>query len=385
MKRNRTFLMVASVLLILAFAIGACAKATEEPTSEVVAPQEPTAEVAAPEATEPPTGPTVSDYSGDLVISVWGGTTEEFIREFAEPKFKEIYPNVNVIYDVGGMSARYNKLLAQKESPEVDIFISTSEALISAINEGLVVPINKDNIPNMENLYDWALPASEYGAAYAAIAYGLGYNPDFFGDNPPDSWDDLWRPEVQGKIAVPAVGHSMMIDFIIAAAELNGGSMDNPQPGFDALAQLDPVAQTFFYTDWNALFNAGDVVLATDFDYYINSMADTGSNIVYVTPKEGGFGSLQHAAVVKGTANQEAVEIFINILLEPDVQQAVGESLLNAPARTDTVLSPELADSLACYGESLNQINWLDPEFAAAHRAEWTELMNEFVSPEWGK
>jgi len=362
MKKYRSLWLTAGMLLALSLALGACATATETPAQ-----------------------PSASDYSGDLVISVWGGTTEEFIREFAEPKFKEIYPNVNVIYDVGGMSARYNKLLAQKESPEIDIFISTSESLIAAINEGLLVPINKDNVPNMEYLYDWALPAPDYGAAYSAIAYGLGYNPDFFGDNPPDSWGDLWRPEVQGKIAVPAIGHSMMLDFIAVAAKMNGGSLDDIQPGLDALAQLKPVAQTFFYTDWNALFDAGDVVLATDFDYYINSMADTGSNIVYVIPKEGGFGSLQHAAVVKGTANQEAAETFINILLEPDIQQAVGESLLNAPARTDTVLSQELADRLACYGESLNQITWLDPEFAASHRAEWTELMNEYVAPEWGK
>jgi putative spermidine/putrescine transport system substrate-binding protein len=282
------------------------------------------------------------------------------------------------------MSARYNKLLAQKESPEADIFISTSEALISAINEGLVVKINRDNLSNMDALYDWAMPKPEYGAAYSAIAYGLGYNPDFFGDDPPDSWEDLWRPEVQGKIAVPAIGHSMMIDFIITAAEINGGSADSPDAGFDALAELDPVAQTYFYTDWNALFDAGDVVLATDFDYYVNTMADNGSNIVYVIPTEKAFGSLQHASVVAGTENQEAAEAFINVLLSAEVQDAVGTKLLNAPARSDIELSAELAERLACYGDSLNDIRWFDPTFNSDNRPAWSEMMNEKVAPSWG-
>lgn len=142
---------------------------------------------------------TGSDYEGELIISVWGGTTEEWFREHVEPRFNQLYPNVEVIYDVGGMSARYNKLLAQKDSPEIDLFVSTSEAAISAMQEGLLVPINHENVPNMEGLYDWALPLPEYGAAYSAIAYVLAYNPDFFGDNPPTSWNDLWRPRYRVK------------------------------------------------------------------------------------------------------------------------------------------------------------------------------------------
>jgi len=363
MSRKHTLKTITYLLILLTLLLASCKAATEE---------------APPEA-----GP--SDYEGDLVISVWGGTTEEFIREYAEPKFSELYPKVTVLYDVGGMSARFNKLLAQKDSPEADIFVSTSEALVSAIKESLVVKINPDNIPNMDALYDWAMPESEYGAAYSAIAYGLGYNSDFFGDDPPDSWSDLWRPEVQGKIAVPANGHSMMLDFIITSAEMNGGSADNPDPGFDALAEIKPVAQTYFYTDWNALFNAGDVVLATDFDYYINTMADSGSNIKFVIPKEKAFGSLQHLSVVAGTENQEAAEAFINILLSAEVQEAVGTKLLNAPARSDIELSAELADRLACYGDSLNDIRWFDPTFNSDHRPAWSEMMNEKVAPSWGQ
>lgn len=378
------------LIAVLALALAACQPGTapeeeEAPPEEAeVVEEEPAEEEAAEEEEMAEEGPAVDEYEGDLIISVWGGTTEEFIRGFIEPEFAELYPNVTVVYDVGGMSDRYNKLLAQKETPEIDLFVSTNEAVFSAINEDLLVPINPDNIPNMDGLHDWALPAAEYGAAYSAIAYGLGYDPDFFGDDPPTSWNDLWRPEVQGKTNVPAIGHSTMPQFIVTAAELAGGSADDVEPGFEYLAEMQPGAQTFFYTGWNAQFDAGDVVLAVDFDYYINGMADAGSNIVWVMPEEGAWGSTQHLSVAAGTENQEMVEAFINIMLSPGVQQSVAEDLLNAPARTDIELSDELAERLAAYGDSLNNVRWFDSALASEMRPAWTEKMNEVVAPAWG-
>lgn len=380
-----------SMIVVLALLLAACQPspateeiATEEMESETVEEEEPEAAVEE-EAEEEAVEESETDITGELIISVWGGTTEEFIRENVEPEFNEIYPNVTVIYDVGGQSDRYNKLLAQKNSPEIDLFVSTNEAMYSAIQEDLVVPLNKENIPNLESLHDWAVLLSDYGTAYAATVYGLGYDLDFFGDNPPTSWNDLWRPEVQGIINVPAIGHSMMPQFIVTAAELNGGSLDNVEPGFEYLAELDPGAQTFFYTGWNAAFDAGDIVLAVDFDYYINTMADAGSNIKWVMPEEGGWGSTQSVSVVAGTENQKMAETFINVLLSPEVQDAVGNKLLQAPARKDIELSDELSERLAAYGDSLSDVRWLDPAVGSTMRPEWTEKMNEIVAPSWAE
>ena len=381
---KKLFSFLVFLLLLTLIACQSQGTTQEEPT-ESAAEASPTEETGAGEEVEAPADNGPSDYEGQLIISVWGGTTEEWFREQVEPLFTELYPNVEVVYDVGGMSARYNKLLAQKDSPEIDLFVSTSESAISAAQEGLLVPINRDNIPNMDNLFDWALPVPDYGAAYSAIAYGLGYNPDFFGDDPPTSWNDLWRPEVQGKIAVPAIGHSVMPEFIVQAAELNGGGIDNVDPGFEYLAELDPAAQTFFYTDWNAQFEAGDIVLATEFDYYVNAMAEGGSNIVFLIPEEGAFGSTQHLTVAAGTENQEMVEAFINLALSPEVQQSVANDLLNAPARQDVEVSPEIADTLAVAGETLDQVVWFDPALSVENRPAWTERMNEIVAPAWGQ
>jgi putative spermidine/putrescine transport system substrate-binding protein len=364
-----------SVMLLIMLAVGSVGCGTTPATAV------PTAVPPPNETAKPP----VSDYSGQLVISTWGGTTEEWVRDHVEPVFKQTYPNVTVVYDIGGMSARYNKLLAQKESPEINLFFTTAEFLFAARDAGLLSPLNRDNIPNMQYLEDWALADPNYGVGFAAIALGLGYNPDFFGTNPPTSWQDLWRPEVQGKIAVPAIGHSMMPQFIITAAELNGGSQDNIDPGFAYLAELKPAAQAFFYTDWNAQFDSGDIVLAADFDYFINYMADTGSNIKWVIPKEGTFGSLEGVAIVKGTENQEVAEAFINTMLSAEVQLSAALDLLNSPARKGVVVPADVAQKLAAYGSAASSVIWLDPAFAVKSRPQWTEFMNELVAPAWAK
>src|SRR5690606_17961213 len=108
---------------------------------------------------------------------------------------------------------------------------------------------------------------------------------------------------------------------VIIASELAGGSVDNVDPGFKLLADLRPSKLTVFWTDWAALYQSGDVVVATEFDYYFEGMKKQGYDIEYVVPKEKGIGVPEYASIVKGTQNRELAEIFLNLMLEPDVQE----------------------------------------------------------------
>ena len=369
-----------SLLIILILSTFGCSSTVAVQQTEEIKP-EPTAVVEKTE--EIGAGP--SDYSGNLVISTWGGTTEEFIKKNVEPQFNILYPNVKVIYDIGGQSARYGKILAEKENPQADVFASGQEIIPEAMKNGLLAKLNLENIPNAEFLHDWALVMKDNALGYSVTAVGFGYNPDYFGDNPPTSWADLWRPDLQGKTALLAIGHSHMPALLIVAAELNGGGVDDIQKGLDYLAQLKPAAQGYFYTDWQAQFDAGDIVLAVDFDEYINYMKSIGSNIKFVLPKEGGLGNITNLSVVAGTKHQDVAEAFINVYLSKDVQAALASELLNAPSRNDVEISPEIDELLAAYGASLDNVRFFDPNLIAEHRGEWTELLNNQVAPEWAK
>jgi putative spermidine/putrescine transport system substrate-binding protein len=210
----------------------------------------------------------------------------------------------------------------------------------------------------------------------------LAYNPEVV-KSAPTSWEDLWKPEFAGKIAFASPVNSLMPAFVILAAELAGGSAANVNPAFAKLAQLKPAKLSVFWTDWAPLNKTGDVVLATEFDYYLEAMKDQKYPIDYVYPKEKAIASLEYASIVKGIKKQELAEAFLNLLIDPKVQEGVAKETYQGPTNAKVTLPAEVASRCA-YGDRVKQLRFFDPVMFADNRAAWTERLNLEVVPAWG-
>jgi len=220
--------------------------------------------------------------------------------------------------------------------------------------------------------------------AYALIAYVLGYNPQHV-KQPPTSWADLWRPEFRGKLALAAPGHTMMPLLLVQVAEMNGGGAQNMDPAFRKMAELRPSKLTFFFTDWAALSKTGDVLIGTEFDYYLQGMKSQGFPIEWVVPKEKGFGAPQCCAIVKGTnIPTDVSEAFLNLMIDPKVQEALAVKTFQGLTNRTVKISAEAAAKCTC-GERLDQLRFFDPVIMADNRPLWTERLNTEVVPSWGK
>ncbi|OFX28317.1 MAG: hypothetical protein A2Z07_04230 [Armatimonadetes bacterium RBG_16_67_12] len=232
-------------------------------------------------------------------------------------------------------------------------------------------------------MHSWATPPSlaGYGAAYSVLAYGLLIARGK-ASLPVTSWHDLWRPEFRGKLAFGAAAHSQTPQMLIIASELFGGSQTNITPGINALAELRPIKQAFFWTDYAALVKSGDVILATDFDYYALFMQKEGYNVDWVLPLEKAFGSLQYAAIVKGAPNQEMAERYLNTLLDRDVQTQMAKEIFNPPTNKLVRLTPPLSEQVL-YGTRLQAVRWFDAKFINTNRERWLERINTEVIPKW--
>ena len=408
MNKKRSNVKIVIVLaIVLLFAISACTPAAVEPAqpAQPAATQAPV-EPAQPEPTQPPptTAPSeptqavqepeptveviaeepevISEEQFELVISTWGAGYIELINKAVLPELQKYYPNVSLIFDEGGASARYNQLLANKDNPVHDIYICGPEHNVGGIQEGFLEPYDPANVPNAQLLSDWATPIDNMGVAWSGYTYGIGYNPDFFGDNLPKSWNDLWRPEVQGMLVLPAIGHSHMPPFIEKIAETLGDK-ENNKAAMEHLALLKPAAQTVIYTQWTPQYEAGDVVIMADFDYYMVVLERQGYNTKWVFPEEGALGASTNAAIVKGTQHKDAAEIFLNLMLSEGVQEQVPVILGQTPSRPGIALPDDMASSgLVCCADN---VDWIDPAYSLSVRPEWTELMNEIVAPAWGE
>jgi putative spermidine/putrescine transport system substrate-binding protein len=322
-----------------------------------------------------------------LTVSTWGGITEDGIKKHAQPEFERL-TGATLAFDIGGQGARYNKLLAQRASPPADVFFSADEAVVAGRKAGILTDAARKNIPNLADISSLVLtvkgdggPDNVPGVPYGMFSYLIGYNPALVKE-PVTSWADLWRPEFAGKLALASPIHSIMPSLVIIAAELAGGSARNIDPGFKKYADLRPSKLTVFWTDWAPLNKSGDVTIATEFDYYLESMKVQQYPIEYVIPKEKGIGTPQYISIVKGTKHQELAEAFLNLMLEPKVQEAFAHGIFQGVTNTKAQLPASLQARCAC-GARVDQLRFFDPEFAASVRPAWTERLNIEVVPNW--
>jgi putative spermidine/putrescine transport system substrate-binding protein len=323
-----------------------------------------------------------------LTVSVWGGVTEEAIKAYVAPEFTRL-TGAAVAYDIGGSGARYNKLLAQRANPTVDVFLSGDDAVIAGHKAGILASGNRKNLPNLADVAPWALrikhgtDAEVIGAVpYAVLAYVLAYNPETV-KTPPTSWGDMWKPEFSGKVAYASQVHSQMPALTIIAAELAGGSAENIDPGFKKLAELRPGKISVNWSEWSSVFKSGDVVLATEFNYYLETMKNLKYPIAYVVPKEKAIGSMQAMSLVKGSPHKEIGEAFLNLMIDPKIQAEFARRDYHGPVSMKVSLSDTEKARCTCGTNVEDQVRFFDPEMSAAVRPAWTERLNIEVLPKW--
>jgi putative spermidine/putrescine transport system substrate-binding protein len=323
-----------------------------------------------------------------FTVSTWGGVTQDAVAAHAGPEFTRA-TGATLAFDIGAQGPRYSKLMAQRASPPADVFFGSDEALIAGLKAGILTPARRKNLSNLGDVERWALtvpsPTGDdtIGAVpYCLIGLLIGYNSEKV-KTPITSWNDLWRPEFSGKLAFASPFHSMMPELVIIAAELAGGSMQNIDPGFKKLAQLRPSKVGFTWTDWAALYQSGDVIVATEFDCYLDVMRHQKYAIEYVVPKEKGIACIDGVGIVKGRPNLELAEFFLDTILTPKVQEGLAQDLYHAPINAKVELPAELKAKCNC-GANVADLRFFDPAPFVALRPAWTERLNIEVVPNWG-
>jgi putative spermidine/putrescine transport system substrate-binding protein len=131
---------------------------------------------------------------------------------------------VPVEFITGGTIDRLNKERLAKGNPESDLTFTTSHVGWLYANDGLYQQLDLSKVPNAKNLVEQA-KISPYHLGTWAYVYTIGYRRDLMSGVTFESWADLWRPEVKGKLAAPDFDPSHLITV---AAILSGGDAASP-------------------------------------------------------------------------------------------------------------------------------------------------------------
>ncbi|HXW26330.1 MAG TPA: polyamine ABC transporter substrate-binding protein, partial [Xanthobacteraceae bacterium] len=314
-----------------------------------------------------------------LVVSVWGGSWRDTVDAVIAKKFTA-QTGVPVEYVTGGTIDRLNKERLAKGNPESDITFTTSHVGWLYANDGLFETLDLAKVPNAANLI---APAriGPYHVGTWAYVYTIGYRPDLIKDETFDSWADLWKPTLKGKLAAPDFDPSHLI---VVSAILSGGDAATWEKGQAKLKELKPNFKAFYTNDANSqqLIANGETPVQVILSMNAYYMAGEGVPIRLVIPKEGAVLGIDTIAIMKGSKKADLAYKFIDIALDPQVQAEVAKFKKGSPTVTNAKIDPVVAKLPGVFTTPEQwgkQAIIIDPKLRAEKTAEWRKWFAENI------
>ncbi|HVT30865.1 MAG TPA: ABC transporter substrate-binding protein [Lacipirellulaceae bacterium] len=280
-----------------------------------------------------------------LVSTIFGGKFEEIYRRAViEPFTKKT--GVEVVLKYGSGSQWLTSAVVNKDNPEIDLLWLAYPESVRAITEDLCDELSPTDIPNLKDVAPiWYEGYRRKGVGFDYASFGIAYRTDMLKEAP-TSWKDLWDPKFKGKLALPDITASGGYETLVLAATLNGGSATKIDPGFAALKKLRPSVRKFYKSNPEAtqLLERGEVAVCPWFNGRAWSLADTGSPVSWVTPKEGALVGMVSYHIPKGAKDKAVCKALINQAISVESQEAFCNEMQYGPVNVKAKLTGKAAE-----------------------------------------
>ena len=239
-----------------------------------------------------------------------------------------------------------------------DVIFPSDYMLGKMANEGMLLPLNKENIPNLAGISELYLdkeydPGNVYSVPYMWCMVGITYNKDMVDEaDLEQGWNLLWDPRYTGQI----LQFNNSRDCFAMALKTLGRSMNptSTQDIDDALVKLQeqkPLVQAYVMDEVFDKMEGGEAALAP---YYtgdgLTMIAENPSLGMFI-PEEGTLQCVDAMCIPASSQNQEAAEMFINYMCEVDValQNTLFVQYTSTVEAVRELLPAELRDSELMY------------------------------------
>lgn len=268
-----------------------------------------------------------------------------------------------------------------------DVIFPSDYMLGKMANEGMLLPLNKENIPNLAGISELYLdkeydPGNVYSVPYMWCMVGITYNKDMVDEaDLEQGWNLLWDPRYTGQI----LQFNNSRDCFAMALKTLGRSMNptSTQDIDDALVKLQeqkPLVQAYVMDEVFDKMEGGEAALAP---YYTGdglTMIAENPSLGMFLPEEGTLQCVDAMCIPASSQNQEAAEMFINYMCEVDValQNALFVQYTSPVEAVRELLPAELRDS---------ELMYPDPELI--ERSEYPSVisdeLNSAMDMAWSK
>lgn len=304
---------------------------------------------------------------GSVTFAGYSGIFQEnYTKAVIEP-FMKANPGIKVTYYSMGNSAQtLGNLRAQKAAPQVDVAIMDVSVAKAATVEGLFAPLDKAELPVLNDLSPRAFTNGVNGAAVTFDNLVLLYSP-LRVKPAPHSWKVMWDSKYKDQIAFAGAPDIVGLGFTLIANKIFGGGdyRKSVEKGIEAVAKMapnvlswDPKPDAYtFITNGTASLGVGWNARGQLY----SSQSD--GKLAAILPDEGSIFQINQIGLIAGSKNMAAAKTFISYALGPVAQAAFTDQMYYAPVNTKAEVSAKAmaltAASPARQAKMLD-IDWLE-------------------------
>ena len=316
-----------------------------------------------------------------LVVTAFGGNWEQAVNEVVK-SFKAKHQGVEVIVTLPGNSAQIMaKLRAEKSSPTMDVVLMGGGLDVTALQEGLLLSEDYSKLSHYGEIYDVAKnPVDGLGPSIGFAGVKLAYNTTHV-TPAPTSWEALWDERYKGKVGMMNMSNNGGIMLLYLMSKLNGGDIQNVEPGFAKLKTLTAQEPYFFESNPAAvdMFVQEGIWISPMFDGRVAGLKAEGFPVDMTCPQEGCFVTHTNANIVAGTKNKDLAVAFIDEFLTKESQAVFAEISGSGPVNVNTVLPDAIAANVIYGREQVEKLISLDWHEITPLRDGWVERWNREV------
>lgn len=318
-------------------------------------------------------------------LSIFNWST--YIAEDTIPNFEELC-DVTVNYDIFESNEAMQARIRQG-NPGYDIVVPSGSVIQSMVREELLIPLNRDLIPNFANLtveltnpeYD---PDNVYTVPYQWGTIGLGYNTEAFPDGI-TTWAEVWAHD--GAVAWLDDRRSMIgFALKILGFDPNTEDADEISAARDYLIEHGSNVVAIAADDGQTMLERGDVDVTVEYSGDILALIDgcECETYAYVIPAEAANVWVDNLAIPVDAPNPDLASVFIDYILDPqvgaDISNYTAYASPNQASIDHELIDPEYLSNLAIYPSeeikaNLFQLVGVSAEAEQLYNTAWDELL----------
>lgn len=317
--------------------------------------------------------------AADIVAASNGGIWEQATRTcFVKPFEARTGKTVGIV--LGTPAQWTNQILANPQSPPVDVIVSSVDNVIENVRRGIIDPMTPAQVPALNDMDPrQAALGGGYGVTMAYSSLGIAYNKDSV-KKPPQSWTEFVDRTVAGewKAAIPSMRQSSTPSAVVwMLANAYGGGVDNIEPGFAAIKRMKESGNLRIWNDMNeflSLIKTGEIDIGMYWEGRTWAFHDDGNpEILFTRPKPG---VVANNAILQKVKNGKPLAWdFINEVVSPEAQSCFSQMMNYGVANLKAVVPARIVARLT----KPEEIAWPPYRDIAPKVRDWVERWNKEI------